>query len=420
MTIAGSAETINVATVNNGDMIIMQKLSTEWEKETGDKINWIILEENVLRERVTTDVATQGGQFDVITISNYETPMWGKSGWLTPLNDLGDDYDYNDLIKPVRDGLAVGDNLYGVPFYAESSFTFYRKDLFENAGITMPDNPTYDQIKDFAAKLTDKSKQQYGICLRGKSGWGENMAYLNPMINAYGGRWFDMEWKAQLNTEPWKNAITDYVKLLNDYGPAGSNANGFNETQTMFATGHCAIWIDATSAAGRVYDPKQSTVADKVAVTRAPTQATANGSSWIYTWSLAIPKSTKKADTAKSFVKWATSKNYITRVGKTQGWVAVPPGTRKSTYANANYQKAAPFYDTVLKAIESADPNHPTKDPVPYTGIQFVAIPEFQSIGTFVGQQISAALAGQTSVEDALSQAQNQVARDMRRAGYPK
>lgn len=417
---AAHAEVINVATVNNGDMIIMKKLASEWEKQTGNQINWVVLEENVLRERITTDIATKGGQFDVITIGNYEAPIFAKNGWLATVDDLGDDYDYADLIGPVKEGLTFDHKLYAVPFYAESSFTYYRKDLFKAAGIEMPEHPTYDQIKEFAAKLTDKSKQQYGICLRGKPGYGENMSFLNPMINAYGGRWFDMNWKAQINSEAWKNAITDYVDLLKNYGPSGSNANGFNESQTLFATGRCAMWIDATSASGRLYDPSQSIVADKVAVTSAPKQVTDIGSSWLYIWSLAIPQSGKKVETAKSFIKWATSKEYIQRVAETSGWVSVPPGTRKSTYANPEYQKIAPFSGTVLKAIESADQNHPTLEKVPYTGIQFVAIPEYQSIGTFVGQQVSATLAGQTSVEDALATAQKQVDRDMTRAGYTK
>ncbi|WP_332304558.1 ABC transporter substrate-binding protein [Rhizobium sp. GR12] len=414
------AEEINIATVNNGDMIIMQKLSSAWEKETGNKINWIVLEENVLRERVTTDIATNGSQFDIMTIGGYEAPIWGKQGWLAPVDDLGDDYDYADLLDPIKKGLTVGGKLYAVPFYTESSFTLYRKDLFDAAGLKMPDNPSYDQIKDFAAKLTDKSKQQYGICLRGKPGWGENMAFLGTMINTYGGRWFDMEWKPQLTSEPWKKAISDYVALMTSYGPPGAATNGFNENQTLFASGHCAMWIDATSAAGRIYDPKQSQVADKTAFTRAPVEATPNGSSWSWSWNLAIPNTTKKLETAKSFVKWATSKNYVKTVGESEGWVAVPPGTRKSTYDLPEYKKAAPFADTVLKAIMSADPSKPTKDPVPYAGVQFVAIPEFQSIGTIVGQQIAAALSGQQTVDTALEGAQKQVERDMTRAGYIK
>ncbi|MGZ2486698.1 sorbitol/mannitol transport system substrate-binding protein [Rhizobium pisi] len=414
------AEELTIATVNNGDMIIMQKLSPEWEKETGNKVNWVVLEENVLRQKVTTDIATKSGQYDIITIGGYEAPIWGKQGWLAPVGDLGADYDYDDLLAPIKAGLTVDGKLYAVPFYTESSFTLYRKDLFDAAGIKMPDEPTYDQIKEYAAKLTDKAKEQYGICLRGKPGWGENMAFLGTMINAYGGRWFDMDWKPQINSEPWKKAITDYVALMTKYGPPGATANGFNENQALFSTGHCAMWIDATSAAGRVYDPKQSKVADKIAFTRAPIAVTANGSSWSWSWNLAIPATSKKLDAAKSFLKWATSKDYVKKVGETEGWVAVPPGTRKSTYALPEYQKAAPFADTVLKAILSADPAKPAKDPVPYTGVQFVAIPEFQGIGTLVGQQVAAALSGQQTVAAALDSAQKQVERDMKKAGYPK
>lgn len=414
------ADELTIATVNNGDMIIMQKLSSEWEKQTGNKLNWVVLEENVLRQKLTTDIATKSGQYDIMTIGGYEAPIWGKAGWLQPVDDLGNDYDYNDLLEPIKAGLTVNRKLYAVPFYTESSFTLYRKDLFDAAGLKMPDQPTYDQIKEFAAKLTDKSKEQYGICLRGKPGWGENMAFLGTMINTYGGRWFDMDWKPQINSTPWKNAVTDYVSLMTKYGPPGATANGFNENQALFSTGHCAMWIDATSAAGRVYDPKQSKVADKIAFTRAPVAVTPNGSSWSWSWNLAIPQTSKKVETAKSFLKWATSKDYVKLVGEKEGWVAVPPGTRKSTYALPEYQKAAPFADTVLKAILSADPSKPTKDPVPYTGVQFVAIPEFQAIGTVVGQQIASALSGRETVDAALNASQKQVERDMKKAGYPK
>lgn len=417
---AALSEEITVATVNNGDMIIMQKLSPEWEKATGNKVNWLVLEENVLRERVTTDIATKAGQFDVLTIGGYETPIWGKNGWLAPLNDLGADYDYDDLIAPVRSGLTVDGKLYAVPFYAESSFTLYRKDLFDAAGLKMPETPTYDQIKEFAAKLTDKSKEQYGLCLRGKPGWGENMAFVGTLVNTFGGRWFDMDWKPQINSPAWKQAIGWYVDAMKQYGPPGVSSNGFNENQALFASGHCAIWIDATSAAGRVYDPKQSKVADKVAFAKAPVAVTPNGSAWGWAWSLAIPATSKKAEAAKSFVKWATSKAYVQRVGETEGWVAAPPGTRKSTYASPDYQKAAPFAATVLSAIESADPTKQTKDPVPYTGIQFVAIPEFQGIGTQVGQAVAAAVTGQQSVDDALDGAQTAVEKTMTEAGYIK
>ena len=414
------AEELTVATVNNGDMIIMQKLAPEWEKATGNKINWVILEENVLRQKVTTDIATKGGQFDVLTIGSYEAPIWGKLGWLAPLDDFGDDYDYGDLIPAVKNGLSYDGHMYAAPFYAESSFTMYRKDLFDAAGLTMPEQPTYDDIAQFAAKLTDKSKEQYGICLRGKPGWGENMAFLGTLVNAYGGSWFDMNWKPQLDTKPWKDAISYYVDLMTKYGPPGATNNGFNENQALFQTGHCAMWIDATSAAGRVFDPTQSQVADKTAFAISPHEVTTAGSAWFWAWSLAIPSTSKKIDAAKSFLKWATSKEYVVEVGKTAGWVALPPGTRASTYALPEYQEAAPFAATVLKAVEGADPAKPTMNPVPYTGIQYVAIPEFQGIGTFVGQQMAAALTGQVSVDAALAASQDLATSEMKKAGYIK
>src|ERR1700721_320525 len=294
------AETLTVATVNNEDMIIMQRLSPKWEQQTGNKINWIVLEENVLRQKVTTDIATKGGSYDIITIGAYETPIWGKRGWLTELDDFKD-YDYDDLLAPVKAGLSADGKLFAVPFYAESTFTIYRKDLFEKAGLTMPEHPTYDQIKRFADKLTDKPSGVYGICLRGKPGWGENMAFLGTLVNTNGGEWFNMQWKPQLTSQPWETAITYYVDIMKADGPPGASANGFNENQALFSGGKCAMWIDATSAAGRVSNPKTSQVADKVGFAVSPTEVTPNGSAWAWSWALAIPTSTKKEAAARTF-----------------------------------------------------------------------------------------------------------------------
>ena len=287
------AETLTIATVNNADMIIMQKLAPKWEKQTGNKINWVVLEENVLRQRVTTDIATKGGQYDIITIGSYEAPIWGKAGWLAPVDHLKD-YDYADILAPVKAGLSYNGKLFAAPFYAESSFTMYRKDLFKKAGLTMPEQPTWDQIRQFADKLTDKANGTYGICLRGKPGWGENMAFLGTLVNTFGGRWFDMKWEPQLTSQPWEQAITFYTKLMNADGPPGATANGFNENQALFATGKCALWIDATSAAGRIFDPKQSQVSDKTGFAKAPIAVTPKGSALSWSWALGIPSSTGK------------------------------------------------------------------------------------------------------------------------------
>ena len=335
-----TAEELTIATVNNSDMIVMQKLSPQWEAATGHTLNWVVLEENVLRQRVTTDIATSGGQFDIITIGAYEAPIWGATGWLKQLDDLGDGYDYDDIYESVRNGLSANGSLFAVPFYAESSFTFYRKDLFDAAGITMPDQITYAQLAEYAAKLHDPDNGVYGTCQRGKAGWGENMAFVGPMVNTFGGRWFDMDWNPQLDTQPWKDAIHYYVDLMNSYGPPGASSNGHNENRALFADGKCATWVDATSAAGFIYNPNESTVADKTDFTAAPINVTDKGAGWFWAWALAIPNSSGKEAAAKSFLKWSTSKDYVKLVGETEGWVAAPPGTRMSTYANEMYVSA--------------------------------------------------------------------------------
>ncbi len=414
------AVTLTIATVNNGNMIQMQKLSPQFTKETGIKLNWVVLEENVLRQRVTTDIATHGGSFDILTIGAYEAPLWAKRGWIKPVDNLGAAYDYGDLLPPMKASLSYQGKLYAVPFYGESSFLMYRTDLFKKAGLTMPAQPTYAQVASFADKLNNPKAGVYGICLRGKPGWGENMAYLSTLVNTMGGAWFNMKWQPQLDSAAWQKAITFYVDLMKKDGPPDATSNGFNANLTLFEGGKCAMWIDATVAAGFLYDPKSDKYAADVGVARAPVGVTPHGASWLWAWALAIPSSSKKVAAADKFLAWATSKSYIQLVAKNYGWVQVPPGTRKSTYANPAYQKAAPFAATVLKVIDSADPLHPTMSPVPYTGIQFVAIPEFQGIGTEVGQEIAAALAGRESVAAALKKAQAATVRTMTEAGYIK
>ena len=418
-----SAEELTIATVNNADMITMQELAPAWEKKTGNKINWVVLEENVLRQRTTTDIATGGGSFDIMFIGAYETPIWGAKGWLTSLNDFADDadYDFEDIFGLVRNGLSADGNIYAVPLYSETSFTFYRTDLFEKAGIEVPtEQITYTEFAEMAAKLHDPDNGVFGTCQRGKAGWGENMAFVGTVANAFGGRWFDEEWNPQLDSPEWNTAITYYVDLMTKYGPPGASANGHNENRALFKDGKCATWVDATSAAGDVRNPDTSSVADKTDFFKAPMQVTDKGTGWFWSWALAIPKSSKNVDTAKDFLKWATSKEYFTKVGETKGWVAVPSGTRRSVHENPKYLEAAPFAETAKNAILSVDPSDPTRDPVPYTGVQFVAIPEFQGIGNYVGQQVAAALAGQATVEEALANSQQFAVREMTKAGYIK
>lgn len=416
--VAASADTLTIATVNNGDMIRMQSLSSEFTAETGIELEWVILEENILRQRVTQDIATSGGQFDIMTIGMYETPIWAERDWLVSLDGLPDSYDIDDIIPAMRAGLSHEGSLYAAPFYGESSMVMYRTDLMEAAGLEMPEAPTWDDIAEAAAAMTDRDNNINGICIRGRAGWGENMAFITTVANSFGARWFDEDWNAQLDSPEWLEAVTFYNDLLQNYGPPGAANNGFNENLTLFQQGRCGMWIDATVAASFVTNPNDSTVADHVGFALAPNKdGMEKRANWLWAWALAIPAGTQQEAAAMEFINWATSKDYLELVAEREGWANVPPGSRTSLYENPDYAEV-PFAAMTLQSINAADPNNPTVDPVPYVGIQYVAIPEWAGIGTSAGQEFSAMVAGQLTPEQALQRAQALVTDEMEAAGY--
>ncbi|WP_299954852.1 sugar ABC transporter substrate-binding protein [uncultured Roseobacter sp.] len=416
---AGAAmaqSTLTIATVNNGDMIRMQGYTSDFTEKTGIAVEWVTLEENVLRSRVTTDITTKGGQFDIMTIGMYETPIWGANGWLVPLDDLSAEYDAADILPAMAGGLSHEGTLYAAPFYGESSMIMYRTDLMEKAGMEMPDAPTWEFVREAAAAMTDRDADINGICLRGKAGWGEGGAFITAMSNSFGARWFDMDWNAQFDTEAWANTLNFYKGMMDESGPAGYATNGFNENLSLFNQGKCGMWIDATVAASFVTGG-DSTVADSVGFALAPDTGLGKRSNWLWAWALAVPAGTQQEAEAKQFIEWATSKDYIELVAENEGWANVPPGARTSLYENPEYQKV-PFAQKTLDSILSADPTDSTVEPSPYVGIQFAAIPEFAGIATEVSQEFSAAYAGQQSVEDALAKAQAITNEAMEAAGY--
>ncbi|MEL6167701.1 MAG: sugar ABC transporter substrate-binding protein [Pseudomonadota bacterium] len=415
---AGShSATITIATVNNGDMIRMQGYTDQFTAETGIAVEWVTLEENVLRQRVTTDITTKGGQFDIMTIGMYEAPIWGSNDWLVALDDLSEDYDVDDILPAMAGGLSYDGTLYAAPFYGESSMIMYRTDLMEAAGLEMPDAPTWQFIREAAAAMTDRDNEINGICLRGKAGWGEGGAFITAMSNSFGARWFDMDWNAQFDTDPWKNTLEFFVGMMSESGPAGYATNGFNENLSLFQQGKCGMWIDATVAASFVTNPNDSTVADSVGFALAPDTGLGKRSNWLWAWALAIPAGTQQEAEAKQFIEWATSKDYIELVAANEGWANVPPGARTSLYENPNYQEV-PFAQMTLDSILSADPNDSTVEPSPYVGIQFAAIPEFAGIASEVSQEFSAVYAGQQTVDEALAKAQALTNEAMEAAGY--
>ncbi|QCD55171.1 ABC transporter substrate-binding protein [Streptomyces hawaiiensis] len=408
---AGSGgDAINVLMVNNPQMVELQKLTrAHFTEETGIKVNFTVLPENDVRDKISQDFANQAGQYDVATLSNYEIPIYARNGWLREMNGYVAKYpayDEQDVLRPMRQSLTADDGkLYGQPFYGESSFLMYRKDVFEQQGLTMPAHPTWRQVADLAARADGAEPGMKGICLRGLPGWGEVMAPLTTVVNTFGGTWFDKDWKARLDSPAFEKATKFYVDLVREHGESGAAQSGFAECLNNMTQGKVAMWYDATSAAGSL-EAANSPVKGKVGYAPAPVEKT-ESSGWLYTWAWGIQKASRNPDNAWKFVSWASGKGYEELVGDKAGWSNVPAGKRASTYANPDYRKeAGAFQEMTKEAIEKARPNDPGVQPRPAPGIQFVGIPEFTDLGTKVSQEISAAIAGRQSVESALKKAQ--------------
>jgi sorbitol/mannitol transport system substrate-binding protein len=361
---------------------------------------------------VTQDVATNAGKFDIATIGSYDTPIWAHNGWVQNLApyfakmsaSAQSSYNYNDLLKPVMSSLSYQGQPYALPFYGESSFLMYNKQIFAQHHLTMPLHPTWDQIARFAQELNDPANGVAGIVMRGQSGWGMNMASLDTVINTFGGSWFDTNWQPQLNTPAVQKAVTFYATLLQKYGEPGASNSGWQECLNLMTQGKAAMFYDATSFGGVLETPSTSKIAGNVGYAYAPTEVTVNGSHWLWAWALGLVSSSHNKDAAFQFITWATSPQYLTLAGQTFGWANVPPGTRASIYQNPQYQQAAPFAQVTLDSINTATPDTPTLNPVPYHGVQYVEIPQFQSVGQSISELMSAVIAGKLTVGQALQQ----------------
>lgn len=407
----GDGESINVLMVGNPQMVDIEKLTEDnFTADTGIEVNFTILPENELRDKVTQDIATQAGQYDVATIGAYEVPIWSGNDWLQEMDsyaDADEDFDKDDLLDPIVESLSGEDGkLYAMPFYGESSFLMYRKDVFEKEGLEMPERPTWTEVADLAAKVDGAEPGMKGICLRGLPGWGEQFAPLTTVVNTFGGTWFEEDMTPKVNAPEFTEAVNFYVDLVRKNGEPGAAQAGFTECLNSFSQGKTAMWYDATSAAGSVEDPNVSKVAGKVGYAFAPVMKT-ESAGWLWAWAWAMPKTTQKADAAAEFILWASSKDYEQLVGEELGWPRVPAGKRESTYEIPEYKEAAAaFGDMTLQAIQEANPTDPGVQPRPTVGVQFVAIPEFQDLGTKVSQDIAAAMTGRGTVEEALDKGQ--------------
>jgi len=378
-------------------------------------VNYTKLDEGTLRDVVTSDLTDGARQFDVVMIGPYEAPQYAKDGYITDLTSMASSdraYEPGDIIPSIRTALSYRGRLYAAPFYGESSFLMYRKDVLRDAGLNMPAHPTWDQVAAIARKIN--GPKMAGICLRGKPGWGELGASFTTVLNTFGGTWWSAKPdgtpdKAMVDRPAFRKALRFYVDLVRDAGERDAASASFNECLRQYLNGKVAIWYDATVGAGQI-EAANSPVRGKNGYAAAPVQRT-KASGWLWSWALAIPRTSNRSDLAWRYVAWATGPQYVEEAGPriAAGWGAIPPGTRRSTYETPEYRTAArAFAKPTLAAIRSAPIDDPGTSRRPGNpGIQYVGIPQFQDVGNQCTEQFAAVIRGRSTIDAALSNCEN-------------
>ncbi|MCI8639697.1 MAG: sugar ABC transporter substrate-binding protein [Coprococcus sp.] len=421
---SSDAGEIKVASVNNDAMVIMEELSKKYTEETGTKVTFTILSENEIRSKITQDVGLGGGEYDLVTLGTSDMGTYLDNGWTEALDPMFDalsdeeksEYDLDDVFQSVRTSCSSETKgLAALPFYSESTMICYNKEIFEEKKLTMPENPTWEDIYDLASKCDDKANGVAGIAIRGLAGYGENMYIFGSIMNAFGGQYYDMDWNATYDTPEVKEAWEFYNKLLTVAEDSPTTC-GYTECLNLFAQGKAAIYYDATVSAG-TFAKDDSAVKGKVGYAPAPTAKKENTGT-IGGWGIGITAGSKNKDAAFDFLRWATSKEYVKLVQEEKGFPSTPSGTRVSTYENQEYLDACDFAATTRIAIETADAIHPAIEDTPYTGNSLPNLPEYSSWGETLAAELASYVSGQKDLDACLADCQSAIDSAAEEGGY--
>lgn len=421
---SGEEVTVSIATLNNPIVSNLVKLAEEYYEEEGVKLDFAVLPENDLREKATLEASAGGTTYDVYFTGPYEANFWISYGWAENLQpyiegmteEQKKSLDLEDIFPSMLDSVSdpeTGD-VYALPFFGEASFFMYNKELLEGAGVTMPENPTWQDIYDVAKAVDNKDAGITGMTMRGAPGWGMSGAPFMTMVNAMGGKFYDMDWNATVETDEQRAAWEMYKNILKDAGQNDIITYTYNECISLMNSGKCGIYYDATSNAPNL-ETADSPIKGKVGYALAP-------SGWLWNWGMNInPNSSdEKKQAAFDFMVWACSKDYVNlSLEEDPSGASTPSGIRKSTYELEAY-KDLPYAQPTLDALADLDFNNPCKDEVPYVGLQYIAIPEFQEAGDKMTESLAAYVTDEITLDEALATTQKAFEQAAKEGEYKK
>lgn len=340
--------TLRLVGANHPWQVAITPLLADFEAQTGIKVNFEAYGEDQLNQKLTTEFTAGSSDIDVFMQRPLqEARVMQMNGWYEDLASCvsDPDYDFADFAEGAVGTEMVNGVLTGVPIVTEQEVLYYRKDLLEAAGLSVP--TTLDELKAAAEALTDKNKEMYGFVARGQR--SPLVTQFSSFLYSNGGDWFDENRKATINTPEALAAIDLYGTLLREYGPPGVLNMSWPQAVAIFAQGNAALYTDASSIYANVLDPEKSTVADKTGVAVFPAGPAGPIMYNVTSWGLSMPSGSKNKEAACEFIKWATSKDIVL---KTQGEGAVP-GARKSVWADPAGSAAFPA-DWVAAVAASA------------------------------------------------------------------
>lgn len=393
--------TVNALLEGHPTSDAMKAMQSQFEEETGIKLNLEIVPYNELPQKALLGFSQKSDRYDVIFNDRVYLSGYATNDYILPMDDfiknpeINKYCDINDYVEQYLNACTFDGKIYGLPAYGESTFLMYRKDLFEQYGITAP--KTMDELVNAAKAVKEKSNNKtYGITLRGQQ--GIHAVYIwAGFLWGFGGRWFDGNGKLDINTPEAIKATEYYVSLLKNYGPPGFSNFGWQENRLAFQQGKAAMTFDATVNGAFNEDPKESQIVGKVGYVPVPkgTDNLQGGQSSLAVHGLYINKFSKNPEAAFMFASWATSKGVqIKSLESASNCGISSKGAMESPEFNKKYGS---FKDGMLEAIKSGNTEY------------LPSVPQASEIIEKVGTALSQCLAGTKSPKDALAEVNDDI-----------
>jgi multiple sugar transport system substrate-binding protein len=377
----------------------IEPLVPEFEELTGIGVTFEVFPEDQFRQRRLLEVSSGASTLDgFMSMPGQEAAQYLGAGWIRYLDDFVDDpsltdpeLDLADFFEGAINTFRDGDRLFGLPLQIESSVLFYRKDLFEEAGLEGPPQ-TMEELRDYAERLNQGNVA--GIAMRGRGAAATSQ--LVNFLKSFGGDWLNEDGTSALASPESQEALTFYAGLLRDYGPPGPTNLHWAEVTSLYAQGQAAMIFDANVFRAIMEDPAQAIEVVRENTGYAPIpEGPAGRVPTVPVWGLVVNHASQNPEAAWYFIQWALSKE-----NQLQATLAGVPGARASAWEDEEFQATAP-----ADWVEASQMSYAIGDPLWNPPVIPVA-----EVREAYGQAIVAALEGR-DVAQALERAAEEMDR---------